>query len=124
MSQDKQLAYSVRGVISEIKDTSHSGNFKKREFCVKVDDGKYPQEIKLEMVQQNVDTLDNFEVDDKVEVQFNLRGNRSKAGSVYNNLTAWKITPLGSGGRPKPRQEAPSDWRPSAKDDYGDQIDF
>lgn len=123
MSQDNQLNYTVKGTISEIKDTAHAGNFKKREFCLKVDDGKYPQEIKLEVVQQKVDTLDNFEVDDKVEVQFNLRGNRSKAGSVYNNLTAWKITPLGSGGRPKPRQNAPSDWRPGARQDE-DEINF
>ena len=124
MSQEKQLAYTVRGTISEIKDIAYVGNFSKREFCVKVEDGKYPQEIKLEMTQKNVDTLDAYEVGDEVDVHFNIRGNRAKSGSVYNNLTAWKITQIGRGGHPKPKETgAPKDWRPSAKHDE-DGIDF
>jgi len=76
------------------------------------------------MTQKNVDTLDAYEVGDEVDVHFNIRGNRAKSGSVYNNLTAWKIVQIGSGGRPKPKETgAPKDWRPSARQDE-DGIDF
>lgn len=124
MSQEKQLAYTVRGTISEIKDIAYVGTFQKREFCVKVEDGKYPQEIKLEMTKDKVSVLDAYEVGDEVDVDFNLRGNRAKSGSVYNNLTAWKITQIGRGGRPKPKETGvPKDWRPSARQDE-DEISF
>ena len=124
MSQEKQLAYTVRGTISEIKDIAYVGTFQKREFCLKVEDGKYPQEIKLEMTKDKVSILDAYEVGDEVDVDFNIRGNRAKSGSVYNNLTAWKITQIGRGGRPKPKETGmPKDWRPSAKHDE-DEISF
>jgi hypothetical protein len=118
----EQGKFTLKGEITEIKDPQTNGNFTKREFCLKYTDGKYPQEIKLEVTNQKVSELDNYEVGDKIEVYFNLRGNRSKAGSVYNNLTAWKFVQLDSNMRPMAGENTRTekDWTPSRNRDASD----
>ncbi len=85
------MAYDLTGTVKLIQpvQTFDSG-FTKREMVVIVQDGKYPQEIKLEFVQDKVSLLDNLHVGREVTVTFDIRG-REYNGRYFNNLQGWKI---------------------------------
>ena len=73
-----------------------SDSFKKREFVVEyVDNPLYPQYVTLQLVQDRCDNIDKFNVGDKIEVTFNLKGREwtSPEGVVkyFNTLEAWRI---------------------------------
>jgi hypothetical protein len=53
------VAYDLTGTVKLIQEEQTFGSgFKKREMVVTVEDGKYPQEINLEFVQDKVGLLD------------------------------------------------------------------
>jgi hypothetical protein len=85
------MAYELSGKIKLIQDpkTFDSG-FTKREMVVIVEDGKYPQEINLEFVQDKVALLENLEPGQEVTVSFDIRG-REYNGRYFNNLQGWKV---------------------------------
>lgn len=85
------MAYDLTGKVKLIQavQTFDSG-FTKREMVVIVEDGKYPQEINLEFVQDKVRLLDNVQVGQEVTVTFDIRG-REYNGRYFNNLQGWKI---------------------------------
>ncbi|MBA6414214.1 DUF3127 domain-containing protein [Parahaliea sp. F7430] len=86
------MAYELSGKIKLIQDpqTFNSG-FTKREMVVIVEDGKYPQEINLEFVQDKVALLDNLSPGQEVTVTFDIRG-REYNGRYFNNLQGWKVS--------------------------------
>jgi single-strand DNA-binding protein len=86
------VAYELNGKVKLIQaiQTFDSG-FTKREMVVIVEDGKYPQEINLEFVQDKVRLLDNLQVGQDVTVTFDIRG-REYNGRYFNNLQGWKIS--------------------------------
>ncbi|MEP4484167.1 MAG: DUF3127 domain-containing protein [Halioglobus sp.] len=90
------MAYDLTGKIKLIQDpkTFDSG-FTKREMVVIVEDGKYPQEINIEFVQDKVALLDTLEPGQEVTVTFDIRG-REYNGRYFNNLQGWKIAPSGA----------------------------
>ncbi len=114
------MAYELSGKVKLLQDpqTFNSG-FTKREMVVIVEDGKYPQEINLEFVQDKVALLDTIQPGQQVTVSFDIRG-REYNGRYYNNLQGWKITtdeaPMQDS--PPPYDEAP----PAAA--YDDDIPF
>lgn len=85
------MAYELTGKVKLIQDlqTFNSG-FTKREMVVIVEDGKYPQEINLEFVQDKVNLLNALEIGQEVTVMFDIRG-REYNGRYFNNLQGWKI---------------------------------
>ena len=85
------MAYDLTGKIKIVQEpkTFDSG-FTKREMVVIVEDGKYPQEINIEFVQDKVSLLDNLQVGQQVKVTFDLRG-REYNGRYFNNLQGWKV---------------------------------
>jgi len=86
--------------------------FTKREFVIKsTDDGKYPQDIKFELVKDNTSLVDKYKLGDRVTVHFNLRG-REYNGKYYVNLIAWKLDGLGLTGNPVQQQAAPASTTP------------
>jgi Domain of unknown function (DUF3127) len=91
------VAYDLTGKIKLIQDpkTFDSG-FTKREMVVVVEDGKYPQEINIEFVQDKIRLLDDLQVGQDVTVTFDIRG-REYNGRYFNNLQGWKITSPVSG---------------------------
>jgi hypothetical protein len=112
------VAYELTGRIKLIQDeqTFNSG-FKKREMVVIVEDGKYPQEINLEFVQDKISLLDGLSPGQEVTVTFDIRG-REYNGRYYNNLQGWKVASAGdSEGF---NQEPP----PSESSDFDDDIPF
>ena len=70
--------------------TFGANGFTKREFVVVVEEGKYPQEIALECVQDKVSLLDGLKEGQTVTVTFDIRG-REYNGRYFNNLQAWRI---------------------------------
>jgi hypothetical protein len=85
------VAYDLTGKVKLIQaaQTFDSG-FTKREMVVIVEDGKYPQEINIEFVQDKVGLLENLQVGQEVTVTFDIRG-REYNGRYFNNLQGWKI---------------------------------
>ncbi|MEE4277344.1 MAG: DUF3127 domain-containing protein [Halieaceae bacterium] len=113
------MAYELSGKIKLIQEpkTFNSG-FTKREMVVVVDDGRYPQEINLEFVQDKVALLDPLEPGQEVTVSFDIRG-REYNGRYFNNLQGWKVEVLGEGDSADDRR-AEEPHYPSPED-FGDQ---
>jgi len=85
------MAYDLTGKIKVIQEPqTFASGFTKREFVVTVEDGKYPQEIALECVQDKVKLLDDLKEGQEVTVTFDIRG-REYNGRYFNNLQAWRI---------------------------------
>jgi len=121
------LSYEVSGTVLLFHPTqTFASGFKKREFVVKSDEEKYPQEIKLETVKDACDKLDAFQEGDEIKVWFNLRGNEYN-GKHYVNLQAWKFEGEGS---PAPRKSSPPARErqqlppPPAADDFDEDDDI
>ena len=67
--------FKFTGTIKVIQDTQKiSDKFQKREFVVTDTTSMYPQDIMFQATQDKCNMLDQFQVNDSVEVSFNLRG--------------------------------------------------
>ena len=99
------MAYDLTGKIKLIQEpqTFNSG-FTKREMVVIVEDGKCPQEINLEFVQDKIALLDGLQPGQEVTVTFDIRG-REYNGRYFNNLQGWKITAADASAAPAPTPE-------------------
>lgn len=90
------MAYELTGKVKLIQAAqTFASGFTKREMVVIVQDGKYPQEINLEFVQDKAGLLDNLQVGQDVTVTFDIRG-REYNGRYFNNLQGWKIATSGN----------------------------
>jgi single-stranded DNA-binding protein len=118
------MAYDLTGKVKLIQDAQTFGSgFTKREMVVTVEDGKYPQEINLEFVQDKVSLLDSVQVGQEVTVTFDIRG-REYNGRYFNNLQGWKIqsgaaAPAAEDKPPVADKDVPADF-----DEYEDDIPF
>ncbi len=118
------MAYELSGKIKLIMEPKTFGSgFTVREFVVTVDDGKYPQDIVLQFVQDKVSLLDSVQVGQEVTTSFDIRG-REYNGRYFNNLQAWKIEAgaAAAGDDDKPPvsdKDVPADF-----DEYEDDIPF
>jgi len=109
--------FEISGTLKVINETQiFASGFSKREFVIQTNDAKYPQLIKFEATKESCDKLDLFEIDDEINVQFNVRGNEYN-GKYYVSLHAWKFER--DGNQRVERQIAPRDPKPkpAAKDD-------
>lgn len=125
------MAYQAKGFLHEIFDTQQvSEKFSKREFVLEIQDGRYPQHIKFQLVQDKCDLVEPYRIGQEVEVTFDLRGRaHEKNGqkTYYTTLDAWRIQAQGNapaaGGQ---RPAAPSQGQtrvaaqPIASDDDAD----
>ena len=88
----------LKGTLKKINQVVNvSDKFKKREFVVTTTEDKFPQDILLQLSQDNVDLVDEFVLGDEVNVGFNLRGREwvnPKTGEVryFNTLEAWRVS--------------------------------
>jgi len=89
--------YEIKGVLKVVNETAViSEKFKKREFVLTDDSSQYPQDIALQLTQDNCDKLNSVSIGDRLLVKFNLRGrawNDPKTGNdrYFNSLDAWFI---------------------------------
>lgn len=117
------MAYELTGKIKLLQETQTFGSgFQKREIVVTVEEGKYPQDICLEFVQDKINLLDSLSAGQEVTVSFDIRG-REYNGRYYNNLQGWKIsadtTQVASDKPPVSDADVPADF-----DDFEDDIPF
>jgi single-stranded DNA-binding protein len=106
----------LNGRIKLINDlmTFDSG-FRKREFVLTTQE-QYPQDIKMEVIQDRVSLLDSVKPGDEVQVFFNVKG-REYNGNYYVNLQAWKIESSGAGSQSEPNPPLPDGPPPIGEDD-------
>ena len=92
------------GEIRAIMDTQQvTDSFRKREFALEIEDGRYPQTVKFQLVQDKTELLDDFDVGQHVRVHFNLRGREytrksDGAADYWTNLECWRIEKAEGGG--------------------------
>lgn len=71
-----------------------SEKFKKREFVIQTE-GKFPQEIQVQVTQDRCDLLNNLKHGDIIDASINIRGRSwtSKEGvkKWFNSIEAWSI---------------------------------
>ena len=122
--------YEASGTIKLINDTqTFASGFSKREFVITTEHDKYPQDLKFEVVKDRCDMLDEYEVGQKVQLNFDIRGNEYK-DRYYVNLSCWKIQAAeGGDGGGAPAAAPTSGSEPSAadlrkEDDFDDDIPF
>lgn len=122
------MAYELTGKVKLVQDPqTFSSGFTKREVVVTVEDGKYPQDINLEFLQDKVSLLDSVSEGQEIKVFFDIRG-REYNGRYFNNLVGWKIESGDDAAAPVPA--AAADDRPPIPDDseapgeFDDDIPF
>lgn len=117
------MAYDLTGKIKLVQEAkTFDSGFTKREMVVTVEDGKYPQEINIEFVQDKTSLLDNLRVGQEVTVTFDIRG-REYNGRYFNNLQGWKIV-TSSDESATTGSEQPPAPPPGSPADYDDDIPF
>lgn len=124
--------FKLTGTIKVISDTQQvTEKFAKREFVVTESSSMYPQDIMFQATQDKCAILDGFQVQDQVEVSFNLRGREwtSPQGEVkyFNTLEAWRIEKVGQGmpqSGPSEMNLDPIPVAPSANTDADDDDDL
>lgn len=92
--------FKLTGTVKVINPTQQvSEKFMKREFVVTDSSGMYPQDIMFQSTQDKCSLLDSIQINDTVEVSFNLRGREwvSPQGETryFNTLEAWRIEKMG-----------------------------
>ena len=104
------MSFEIVGKLHKKFDTeSKTATFQAREFVIEADDGRYPQMVKFQLVQDKCDEIDKFNDGDNIRVHFNLRG-REWQGKYFTNLNAWRIE---SGTAAAPAAAAPSAAAPA-----------
>lgn len=94
--------FKLTGTVKVLNDTVQvSDKFSKREFVVTENSSMYPQDILFQATQDKCSLLDAIQVNDQVEVSFNIRGREwtSPQGEVkyFVSLDAWRIEKMGQG---------------------------
>lgn len=94
--------FKISGILKVKNDTVQvSEKFSKREFVLTDNASMYPQDIMFQLTQDKCNLIDGFNVNDTIEVSFNLRGREwtSPQGEVkyFNTLDAWRVERMGAG---------------------------
>jgi len=85
------MSFEIVGKLHKKFDTENkTATFQAREFVIEADDGRYPQMIKFQLIQDKCEEIDKFNEGDNIRVHFNLRG-REWQGKYFTNLNAWRI---------------------------------
>lgn len=107
---------NIEGKLIEKFETQNvSGSFKKREFVIEfAENPQYPELIKMELVQNNCQQLDDLNIGDAINVSFNLKGRKwtDPKGEVkyFTSIQAWRVERKSSNDAQAP---APTAWMES-----------
>jgi hypothetical protein len=86
----------VIGVLKVKGETQTFGDkgFRKRQLVVTTTD-QYPQHISIELIQDNVDLIDAYNIGDSIKVSINIGGrewiNPQGEAKYFNSVTGWRI---------------------------------
>jgi hypothetical protein len=108
-----------------------SDRFRKREFVVQTKE-QYPQTLCFEFTQDKTSVLNNFQVGQEVNVEFNIRGRewtppQGGATRYYTTLQAWRMNAVqGAGPGPSdlPPQGQPFEAPSGGSDVLDDDLPF
>ena len=118
------MAYQATGRVHKVFDTEEkSASFSVRDLVLEITDGKFPQMIKFQLVQDKCALLDDYSEGDEVTVEFDLRG-REWNDKYFTNLNVWRIGAAdgqGPDGDGSTENEAPPMPLP---EDFDDEIPF
>ena len=117
----------IEGKLHAKFDTQQvSDSFTKREFVIEyVDNPLYPQYVTFQLVQDRCGNIDKFNVGDKLEVVFNLRGREYDKDGVkkyFNTLEAWMIKEAAASGAAEPATASVGNGLPT--DDPNSDLPF
>ena len=100
----------MTGEIIKIMDIkTFASGFQKREFVIRTDADKYPQEIIFELLKDNVTAINGMSEGDEASVAYDIRG-REYNGRWFNSLVAWGVRAVdGAGSASAPSDSTPPD---------------
>jgi len=95
------MELQIEGTLVEKFDiTTHGASFRKMEFIIKTEDDKYPQLIKMQVVQGKIEKVHELPEGTKAKWFFNLKGRgweNKKGETIYfNTLEVWRVEPTGA----------------------------
>lgn len=108
---------NIKGKIKSVGNTEQkSAKFAIRTFVVEIE-GKYPELIEFQLINNNTFIIDPFTEGDEVDIHFNLKG-REYNGRVYNSLQVWKIEgqPKSNTNETTPTETAPETTNQNKED--------
>lgn len=92
------MNYEITGRLIQKEATQKiTDRFQKREFVIEVENEKNPQWndfIKIQLIQDRCDLLENIQLNEEIKVYFNLRGRKWENNgqvSYFTNLEGWRI---------------------------------
>lgn len=98
------MNYEVTGKLIFKENTQKiSERFQKREFVIEVENEKNSQWndfVKIQLIQDRCDLLENIQLNDNIKVYFNLRGRKWENNgqiSYFTNLEGWRIEKIQDG---------------------------
>lgn len=83
--------YKFNGQLRERSEIQEVGKTTKLEFVIHDNSSKWENFAKFEIYGDNIQKIQDMNLNDKVEVTFNIRG-RQYNGKFYTNLVAYNIT--------------------------------
>jgi len=82
-------------LISKEETQTFSEKFSKRAFVIETQE-KFPQQVQLEMVNDNCALLDGVNIDDLLTCELNIRGRKwtspDGVDKYFNTLVCWKMS--------------------------------
>ncbi len=95
------MAFTITGKLKVVNETQQiKDTFRKREFVLTDDSSTYSQHISFQLIQDNCDLLNGYQVGEEVKLMFNIRGREwtSPSGEVkyFNSLDVWKLERAGN----------------------------
>lgn len=120
--------FKLQGIVKVVSDTVQiSEKFAKREFVITDNASMYPQDIMFQLTQDKCSLIDGVNVNDQIEVSFNLRGREwtSPQGEVkyFNTLEAWRIDKMNAGGGIPAGGPSAMDLNPISADNASFKVD-
>jgi hypothetical protein len=113
---------TLKGTINRIgkveAPVADNPDFTKRELWLTIDEEtEYPQTVNIEFLKDKTSALEKYGVGDQIEVDINVRGNKSKDGSrCFNSLNGWRIRGIAS-GKDEPQDPSPAPLPDDGNDD-------
>lgn len=97
------MSFEITGKLIEKFDTQRiSESFQKREFVLETSDNKgdrtFTEQIKFQLTQDRCSLVDNYNINDQIKINFDIKGRRwEKDGRVnyFTNLEAWRVENAG-----------------------------
>lgn len=119
------MNYEATGKLVVKEDIQEiSERFKKREFVIEVENERNPEWndfVKFQLTQDRCDLIENFEINETIKVNFNIRGRkweRDGQVSYFTNLEGWRVEKANAnqGAEPVPEYSV-EDIPPSSEAD-------